>query len=118
MDVINSLNHNKFFAGFAMLLLNLGSKYITVELSETQEEFLQNTIIRRFILFIVFWIGTKDIKTSFILTGIFIIFVGHLFNENSKFCLISIKTNKVLKEDYNKALKIVKKYENQTKNLT
>ena len=37
-----------------MLLLNVGSKYITVELSETQEEFLQNTIIRRFILFIAY----------------------------------------------------------------
>jgi hypothetical protein len=119
MNVINCLNQSKFFAGFAMLLLNLGSKYITVELSETQEEFLQNTIIRRFILFIVFWIGTKDIMTSLILTSIFIIFVSHLFNENSRFCLIPVNKNKnkISKKDYANALKLVKSYEAQTKNL-
>ena len=101
-----------------MLLLNVGSKYITVELSETQEEFLQNTIIRRFILFIVFLIGTKDIKTSLILTSVFIIFVSHLFNENSRFCIIPLKEkkNNISKEDYFKALSIVKRFENKNNN--
>ena len=29
----SSLNNNKFFAGLVMIMLNIGSKYITIELS-------------------------------------------------------------------------------------
>ena len=36
---INKLNQSKLFAGILMILMNLGSKYIALELSETQEEF-------------------------------------------------------------------------------
>ena len=32
-----SLNNSKFFAGLVMIMLNIGSKYITIELSKTQE---------------------------------------------------------------------------------
>ena len=53
METINALNHNKFFAGFAMLLLIKLSKYITVELSETQEEFLQNTIMKIYTIYCI-----------------------------------------------------------------
>ena len=41
IKTINSLNNSKYFAGIAMLLLNIGSKYISIELSDSQEEFLQ-----------------------------------------------------------------------------
>ena len=33
-DYFFSLNNSKYFAGISMLLLNLGSKYIAMELSE------------------------------------------------------------------------------------
>ena len=38
---IGSLNNSRFFAGIVMLMLNLGSKYVSVNLSKTQEEFLK-----------------------------------------------------------------------------
>ena len=56
MDVykkINSLNQSKIFAGILMILMNLGSKYIALELSDSQEEFLSNIVIRRIMFFIV-----------------------------------------------------------------
>ena len=119
IKTINSLNNSKYFAGIAMLLLNIGSKYISIELSDTQEEFLQNIIIRRFALFTIFWVGTKDIIISFILTAVFVILVSHIFNENSQYCIFSNnkknKLNKISKTEYLKATNIVKRFENQNK---
>ena len=45
------LNNNKFFTGVTMLAVNLGSKYLALELSDSQQELFNNKIIRRFILF-------------------------------------------------------------------
>ena len=117
---ITSLNQSKYFAGISMLLLNLGSKYIAMELSETHEQILSNKIIRRFIIFTVFFISTRDIWVSFTLTAIFIILVTGLFNENSRYCLISKPEKKknqyvITKEDYNNAKKIMKLYESNLK---
>ena len=42
-----------------MILMNLGSKYISLELSETQDEFFSNIVIRRIMIFVVIFIATK-----------------------------------------------------------
>ena len=121
IKTINSLNNNKYFAGIAMLILNIGTKYISIELSDSQEEFLQNIIIRRLALFTIFWFGTKDIIISFILTAVFVILVSHIFNENSQYCIFSNnnnkknKLNKISKPEYLKATNIVKRFETQNK---
>ena len=80
-----TLNNSKYFAGIMMILLNLGSRYLIMELSETQEQMFNNVIIRRFIIFTIVFIATRDVYVSFILTAIFIIFVSNLFNENSSY---------------------------------
>ena len=41
------LNNSKFFAGLTMLAVNLGSKYLAHELSDSQQELFNNKIIRR-----------------------------------------------------------------------
>lgn len=118
-SIIQNLNNSKFFAGILMILMNLGSKYISLELSETQDDFFSNIVIRRVMIFVVVFIATKDIITSFIITACFIIMVSGLFNENSKFCLIknNCKQTKVIsKEQVEKAKKIIRKYEIQEMN--
>ena len=115
-SIIQNLNHSKFFAGILMILMNIGSKYISLELSETQDEFFSNIVIRRIMIFVVIFIATKDIIVSLIITSCFIILVSGLFNENSKFCLIknNCKQTKVIsKEQVEKAKNILKKYEMQ-----
>jgi len=109
---INTLNESKYFAGVAMLVLNIGTKYISIELSDSQEELLKNTLVRRFGIFTIFWIGTKDIIVSLVLTTVFIIFVSNIFNENSPYCLINIKKNKT-KEEYKKCKLLIKNYESK-----
>ena len=115
-SIIQSLNNSKFFAGILMILMNIGSKYISLELSETQDEFFSNIIIRRIMIFVVIFIATKDIIISLIITTCFVIMVSGLFNENSKFCLIknNCKQTKVIsKEQVERAKKVLKKYEQQ-----
>lgn len=116
ISFINGLNESKYMAGIAMIILNIGSKYLMMELSETQEEFMANTVFRRFIIFTICFIATRDIIVSFILTSAFVIFVGNLFNENSKFGIVKKKKKpfkQISKTEYLKALKIQELYELQ-----
>ena len=115
-SIIYNLNNSKYFAGILMILMNLGSKYISLELSETQDEFFSNIVIRRMMIFTVVFIATKDIIISLIITACFIIIVSGLFNESSKFCLIrnvNPKTKIISKEQVEKAKRIIQRYENQ-----
>ena len=115
-SLISSLNNSKYFSGALMILMNLGSKYVGLELSEFQDEFLSKKIIRRIIVFTIFFIATRDIIISIILTFLFIIFIGGILNDNSKFCLIkkrNPKTKLINKDDVIKAKKVISKYEKQ-----
>jgi hypothetical protein len=85
---IQSLNQNKFFIGFLMLILNIFSKYVELKLTKTQEAYFKNNIIRQIFIFAVLWSGTRDIYVSILMTAAFVILADHLFNEESKFCII------------------------------
>ena len=91
LENIYSLNNSKFFAGFVMLTMNIGSKYVTIELSNTQEAYLKYTLGRQLLIFAVLWMGTRDIVIALILTSVFIVLADYLFNENSKYCLLPEK---------------------------
>ena len=70
---ISSLNNNKYFAGIIMLIINIGSKYVSIELSKTQQAYLQNSFFRQILIFTIVWLSTRDVIVSLILTGIFVI---------------------------------------------
>jgi len=88
VEHIYRLNSSKFFTGLVMLTLNIGSKYITLELSTSQEEYIKYTLGRQILVFAILWMGTRDIVTALILTCVFILFADYLFNDNSKYCVI------------------------------
>ena len=116
MEYIHMLNNSKYFSGITMLLLNLGSKYVPLDLSQNQEKFLNSAIIRRVVLFTIFFMATKDIIISIILTIAFVVLFGNILNEKSKFSVIgkdNTNLNKISKEEYTRCLKIVQMYELQ-----
>lgn len=78
-NVANFLNTNTMFAGIMMLLLNVGSRFITHEFSDNDKEYRKNILIRRICIFAVCFVGTKDVLTSIILTAGFIIISSGLF---------------------------------------
>ncbi len=90
----DKLNNSKYFLGIMMILLNIGSKYVTVKLSKSQEAYLRNHIVRELLIFTVCWMGTRDIFVSIVVTGAFFVLTQHLFNEESRFCVLPEKYRK------------------------
>ena len=67
---IRNINGSPLVAGIMMILLNVASKYISIELSHTQEEYLKNTLGRQILIFAISFTATKDVL-SFVLTAVF-----------------------------------------------
>jgi len=126
-DRFKNLNNNSFFAGMMLILLNIGSKYITVELSKSQEQYLKNSVARQLLIFAIAWMGSRDIIVALVLTGVFHVLTMYLFNEKSKFCIIPHQMRVyedildlngdgvVSEEEINKAREILQKAMNKDK---
>ncbi len=115
LNVTQVLNDNKFFAGVIMLIMNIGSKYITVELSKSQENYIKYSLGRQLIIFSILWVGTRDIFISLLMTLVFILFADYLFNENSYYCIMpkkyreGIDETPVTEKEVNQALDTLKR---------
>jgi hypothetical protein len=86
-----SLNSSKFFAGIIMIMLNVGSKFITIQFSKSTEEYLKYSVTKQLLVFSMAWLGTRDIYTALILVAVFTILSDHLFNEESHICVVPHK---------------------------
>ena len=96
MEHLYALNNSKFFAGIIMLTMNIGSKYITLELSKSQEDYVKYTLGRQILVFAILWMGTRDIVVALILTCVFVVFADYLLNDHSKYCIIPEKYKDVI----------------------
>ena len=85
------LNSSKFFAGLVMILLNVGSKFISIQFSKSTEEYLKFSLSKQLLVFSMAWMGTRDIYAALMLTAAFVILSDHLFNEESNFCIVPHK---------------------------
>jgi len=102
MEIINNidkyaflLSNNKYFIGMMMVLLNLGSRYIFLELGKSHDAFFNQPIVRRLLIFTVFFVATRDIIASALLTAVFIVFFLELTHEKSKYCILPKKMIKL-----------------------
>ena len=124
---LNYLNTNKFFAGIIIILLNIGSKVVNVQLSRSAEQYLKMSLAQQILVFAMSWMGTRDIVASLILTFIFVICSEYLFNEESKFCIIPEKyrvleklmdlngDGEVTEVELNEAISVLEKAKNKKK---
>lgn len=120
-----TVNNSKLFAGIIMILMNIGSKYITVKFSKSQEAYMRNYIGREILIFAVCWMGTKDIYMSLMLTAAFFVLTQHLFNEESAYCVLPQKyrelhklvdangDGEVSQKEINEAVRILKQAKSQ-----
>jgi len=118
---IISLNNSKYFAGIVMIMLNLGAKVVSVNFSNSTQEYLKHAASKQLFIFSMAWMGTRDIYTSIILTAVFTVLSEHLFNEESRFCIVpekyrmittAIDTNNdglISEEELQAALKVLEK---------
>ena len=82
------LNNSKYFSALVMILLNIGSKYIKIDLTKSQERFLKHNVARQVLIFSIIWMGTKDVIIALTMTAVFHVLANHLLNEESKYCII------------------------------
>lgn len=81
------VNSNPYFIGIMMLVLNLGGRFLILEVTKGQEQFFQNPWVRRVLIFVVLFVATRNIITAFWLTIFVVLLLGYLFNENSALCV-------------------------------
>lgn len=87
--LLATLSNSPLFNGSIMLLSNIGGKYLALDLPKNIDVlFEQHAILRYLILFSIFFIATRDIKISILLTLFYFIVIKFLLNENSRFCII------------------------------
>lgn len=87
--VLNSIGSNKIVIGLLMLFMNLCSRHIIKDLSTSFHiKLFTSKFARRFSIFAILFIATRDIKISLILTAAFVIIFLNLLNEQSDYCIL------------------------------
>lgn len=86
-------NQNPYFIGIMMLCLNIGGKFIGLEITKQQEQFFQHPWIRRILIFVAIFVATRNVWVAFWLMLVAILFIGYLFNEKSALCLFGTNGN-------------------------
>jgi len=115
------VNSSQVFSGIMIIMMNLGSKYVTIELSKSSAEYLKLSVTRQIMIFVLAWMGSRNIYVALGLTAVLIVLTDHLFNDESSLCIVPheyrvlkdvIDTNKdgiVSKEELDNAMAILAK---------
>lgn len=85
--LIGSLNTNPYLIGTSMILMNLGGRHLAGALSPEQDKFFQNPWVRCVLLFVVIFVGTRNLFTAFWLSIGIVFVIRYLTNETSPFYL-------------------------------
>lgn len=82
-SLLTSFNTNPYFIGLMMLLMNLGGRFLAMEVTKGQEKFFQDPWVRRLLIFIVIFIATRNLFVAFWLGLAVILVLSVLLNETS-----------------------------------
>ena len=90
-NFFHNLNTSTFFAGFVMLVLNIGARYINLDLNSSTESWIKYLMSKEVLVFAVSWMGTRSIYYALVITACFTIVVDHFMNVDSKYCVVPSK---------------------------
>ena len=112
---LSVLNANPYIIGIFYIFLNMGGRFLSMELTKRQEWFLSQPYVRPFILFSVMFIATRNLAVAFWTTALVLSVLWLFANENSALCLIPEWRNdkeKKQSEDksYEEKMKVVQKH--------
>ena len=124
---VTELNNSALFAGMVMIIMNIGSRYVQINLSESTEEYLKHILKKEILVFAIAWMGTKNIYYSLIITTCFTLLADHFTNEDSEYCMLpshfkvqrklngeTAKTTEFVSDvEINKALTVLEKAKRQ-----
>lgn len=86
-NLFQTLSNNKLLIGLVAIFVNIGSRYIPLNLTKNQEALLKN-ISTELLIFSITLLMSRDLITAILLTAAFTIMTRYIFNENSKFCIL------------------------------
>jgi hypothetical protein len=120
-NVLLLVNQNKIVWGVSMLMLQFGARYVIGDLGKAHEMILSNEISKKLVVLAMFFVATRDVAVSFILTIAYIVIVDGILHEKRKFCLLprniteKINNSKttISTNDFQKAQEIIKQYQEQ-----
>lgn len=84
---ITKFASSPYILAAAMFLINIGGRFLPLEITKGQEQFLNTPWFRRGIIFVIFFLATRNIITAAWISLVVILFIGYLFNENSSLYL-------------------------------
>jgi len=116
--LILHINNSNLFAGCIMILMNIGGKYVSKDVSRAANNILDTKLTRRFLIFCIAFVATRDVVSSIIIMLLFIVIFSYFLNENSNYCIlpkkyiINIDQNRdgiISKEEIEKSKKLLDK---------
>lgn len=91
LQMLDSLNSSKYFTGVIMIMLNIGSRFVEIKLSDSMEAYIKYNVAREVLIFSMAWMGTRDVVVALLLTAAFVILSDFLLNDKSKLCILPNK---------------------------
>lgn len=121
-SLVNILNTNKLFWGFAMLTMNIGSRFVIGDITKLQEKFVSHFIVKKFVLFCMFFIATRDVVLSLFMAFIFTLTLQGILNDRCRYNIIPKhfihNENSITLQQYNEALNIITAFEKQKRHVS
>lgn len=74
-----------------LILVQVGGRYLRIELTPAQQKIINNVVIQSLILFAIILMATKNVVNSLIIVSFVYLCVKILFNENHKYNILSKK---------------------------
>lgn len=125
IEAANFINQNRIFWGVSMITMNMGSRYVIGETTATQETFLKTAIVKKFILFCMCFMATRDITYAAILAFVISLTIHGLLNETCRYNIIPEQfqskpqnaRKQITQEEYNAAKQKVDLFEAQKQGI-
>ena len=92
--LLGFLNEHPLTSAMAMLILNIGGKYVDFGLTDVQEAWIGRFVTREIFILAVVFVATKDLLTSVLVTLVVTILMCYLLNDRSYLCLLSTTNTK------------------------
>ena len=89
--IYNFLNTSPFVTGCVMLMMNIGGKYVVMDVPNGMHSFFAHPWVRKLTILCISFVATRNIITALLISLLFILFSRYLMNENSTLCLPFVK---------------------------
>lgn len=136
------LASNKIFNALIMITMNIGGKYLAMELPTNIDKLFQtHQALRYMVIFAICFMATRDIKYAIFMALVVILIFRFLLNETSSYCMLKQEyfenmekkeqpvqtviqtmqpqspTGLISEEEFLKAREMIEKYSNQRRGM-